>query len=59
MRQTQFNTDKSQHDSGMSRDESGSFRRAPPKLKRIYSKVQKKKNQMIFSHVPSFCHTGG
>ena len=35
-----------------------SFGRALPKLKRMQYKDTKEKNQMIFSHVLSFCHTG-
>ena len=38
----------------------GSFRRAPPpKQKKIYNYVTKEKDQMIFSHMISFCYTGG
>ena len=29
--------------------------RAPPKQKKIYYKVTKKKDQMIFTHMVSFC----
>ena len=36
----------------------GSYRRAPPKLKKIYYKFAKEKRQLIFSHVVSFCKTG-
>ena len=36
----------------------GSFRRAPPKLKNIYYKDKKEKDQMIISHMACFCGTG-
>ena len=39
--------------------QSSSFRRAPLKIKRIYYINTKKKDQMVFSHVSSFYHTGG
>ena len=34
------------------------FRRAPPKLKNIYYKDTKEKDQMIISHMACFCRTG-
>ena len=33
--------------------------RAPPKQKKIYYKVTKEKDQIIFTHMVSFCYTGG
>ena len=38
---------------------SSSFRRAPPKLKKIYYKFTKEKDQITSSHMVSFCNTGG
>ena len=37
----------------------GSFRRAPPKLKKIYYEFTNEKDQIIFSHIISFFNTGG
>ena len=34
----------------------GSFRRAPAKRKKMYYKVANEKDQMIFSHMVSFCN---
>ena len=50
--------EKSERLCGSFRTAAPSFRSAPPKLKKIHYKFTKEKDQIIFSHLVSFCNTG-